>query len=117
MVLQYDHHVHGPINASLALGKGDSRRETKSDSASLNQEIKSLTGRLLPAIPGIFGSSFLVPPCQDAERLVTCAARLRTQGNRIRNSNMGTLRNVALIVLAISFATFVALFGRLPALK
>ncbi|KAJ9260196.1 hypothetical protein DTO195F2_4640 [Paecilomyces variotii] len=30
---------------------------------------------------------------------------------------MGTLRNVALIVLAISFATFVALFGRLPALK
>lgn len=30
---------------------------------------------------------------------------------------MGVLRNVALVVLGISFLTFVALFGRLPALR
>jgi hypothetical protein len=30
---------------------------------------------------------------------------------------MGTLQNVAIVVLVISFFTFVAFFGRLPALR
>jgi hypothetical protein len=30
---------------------------------------------------------------------------------------MGTLRNIAIVILIISFFTFVAFFGRLPSLR